>query len=108
MFIYTLDHVIPEPSTWLFVSPVSSQPLQGYCEEGLGYPVLTLYLEVAVLNSLFLRNMQHRVSSLGCIFASCLCSWGDALWLQVCFPVERLDCISNFPRDHHRPFSAPT
>lgn len=66
------------------------------------YPVLTLYLGAVVLNSLFLRNMQHRAGSLGCMFSSCLWPSGDSLWLQMCFPVERLYLL-NFPRDHHRP-----
>lgn len=35
-------------------------------------PVLALYLSVAILNSLFLRNTQHRADSLGCVFEACL------------------------------------
>lgn len=54
------------------------------------YPVLTLYLGAVVLHSLFLRNMQHGAGSLGCVFSSCLWPWGDSLWLQMCYPVERL------------------
>lgn len=97
-----LDHVIPEPSTWLFVSLVSSNPSRVVMRKDWWYPVLTLYLGAVVLNSLFLRNMQHRAGSLGCMFSSCLWPSGDSLWLQMCFPVERLYLL-NFPRDHHRP-----
>ncbi len=82
MLIYTSDHMIPEPQIWLLLSLVFSQPLQGHREEGWRSPI-TLYLEVAVLNSLFLRNTQHRVGSVGCVFSSCPCPWGDSLCLQM-------------------------
>lgn len=93
-----LDHAIPEPSTCLCpLCPPS--PSRVIVRKDGWYPVLTLYLGAGVLNSLSLRNMQHRAGSLGYMFSSCLWPWGDSLGLQMCFPVERLQ---NFPCDHCR------
>lgn len=71
-----LDHMIPEPSTCLCpLCPPS--PSRVTVRKDWWYPVLTLYLGAVVLNSLFLRNMQHSVGSLGYMFSSCLWPWGD-------------------------------
>lgn len=102
MFIYTLDHVIPEPSAWLFVS---SWPSGVIVRKDWRDPVLTLYLEVAALHPLFLRNMQHRADSLGACFhlvsvpGEILCGFGCA-FLQKAWTVS-----PKLPCDHHRPFS---
>lgn len=53
MFIYTLGHVIPEPSAWLSVSPVSSRPSGVSVRKDWQDPALTLYLDVAVLYPVF-------------------------------------------------------
>lgn len=93
-----LDRVIPEPSTC--VCPLCPASLSRVTvRKDWGYPVLTLYLGAVVLNSLFLRSMQHRAGSLGYMLSSCLWPWGDSLWLQMYFPVERLQ---NVPCDHCR------
>lgn len=71
-----LDHMIPEPSTCLCpLCPPS--PSRVTVRKDWWYPVLTLYLGAVVLNSLFLRNMQHSVGSLRYMFSSCLWPWGD-------------------------------
>lgn len=57
--------MIPEPNNMAGCPLCPPQHCRGKCGKGWWYPVLTLYLWVAVLNSLFLGNTKHRVSSLG-------------------------------------------
>lgn len=63
--------MIPEPNNMAGCPLCPPQHCRGKCGKGWWYPVLTLYLWVAVLNSLFLGNTKHRVSSLGVWILSC-------------------------------------
>lgn len=59
------------PTTWLDVPCVLPSIAGVSVGKDWWYPVLTLYLWVAALNSLFLGNTKHRVSSLSVLILSC-------------------------------------
>lgn len=87
--------MIPEPNNMAGCPLCPPQHCWGKCGES----VVSLYLWVAVLNSLFLRNTKHRERRLGCVFYSCpvpglVLTHSLTLWLGMCFPVERLNCVS--------------